>query len=280
MNHSTATTLSRTFEDDATISLLLDNARGDVDIHADAAPGTATVELRADREVDLEPVELSCRDGRVTVDVPALQGPEGSRGFSLSVGPIRLSSGDTATVDVIVHVPSGADVEARTRVGDISVTGVTGTTRVSTGSGDLRVHEAGSLRASSGSGDVTVTSCTGGAVTTGSGDVRIDRCTGPGALQLRSGSGDIEVRSHAEESTAATGSGDITLDLRSGRANVRTGTGDVEVRVPRDIPVWLDLNTGLGNVSRRIEPVGPPEQGQEHLSVGVRSGTGDILISH
>ena len=83
-----------------------------------------------------------------------------------------------------------------------------------------------------------------------------------------------------EETTAATGSGDIKLDLRNGRATLRTGTGDVVVRVPREVPVWLDLNTGLGDVTRRINPVGPPAQGQEHLSVSVRSGTGDILITH
>lgn len=280
MHQTTATTLSRTFEDDNAISLLLDNSRGDVDIYADAAAGTATVELRADREVDFEPVELSCRDGRVTVDVPALLGPEGSRGFSLSLGPLKLSSGDIANVDVIVHVPHGTDVEAKTRTGDISVTGTTGTTRVSTGSGDLRVHASGSLKASSGSGDITVGTCTDGTVTTGSGDVRIDEASGPGALQLRTGSGDLEVRSRTEETTAATGSGDVDLDLRAGRATVRTGTGDVQVRVPRDIPVWLDLNTSLGDVTQRIDPVGPPEEGQEHLSVSARSGTGDILITH
>ena len=54
----------------------------------------------------------------------------------------------------------------------------------------------------------------------------------------------------------------------------------VEVQVPRGVPVWLDLHTGLGDVTQRIDPVGPPEQGQEHLSVSVRSGTGDIVITH
>ena len=280
MNQTTATTLARTFQDDATISLLLDNARGDLSVHADADPGTATVELRADREVDFEAVELSCRGGRVTVDVPPLIGPEGARGFSFSLGPIKLSSGDAATVDIVVHVPPGADVEAKTRAGDITLTGTTGTTRLATGAGDLRVQECAELRASSGSGDVTVGIFTAGTVTTGSGDVRLEECTGPGALQLRSGSGDLRVRTAAEETTAATGSGNVDLDLQAGAATLRTGTGDVVVRVPREVPVWLDLNTGLGDVTRRIDPVGPPQQGQEHLSVSVRSGTGDILITH
>lgn len=280
MNQTTATTLSRTFEDDAAISLLLDNARGDVDVHADAAPGTASVELRADREVDFEAVELHCRDGRVTVDVPALVGPEGARGFSFSLGPIKLSSGDSATVDIVVHVPPGADVEARTRSGDITVSGTSGSTRVTTGAGDLRVQECGQLRATSGSGDVTVGRCVDGALTTGSGDVRLDEATGPGTLQLRSGSGDLEVRTRTEQTTATTGSGDVDLDLRAGRATLRTGTGDVQVRVPRETPVWLDLSTAMGDVSQRIDPVGPPEDGQDHLSVSVRSGTGDITITH
>ena len=216
----------------------------------------------------------------VTVDVPALVGPEGSGGFSVSLGPIKFSSGDTATVDIVVHVPHGADVEVKTRSGDITVSGTTGTTRVATGSGDLRVQESGSLKASSGSGDITVGTCTEGSVNTGSGDVRVDRATGPGTLQLRSGSGDLEVRTGTEETTVATGSGDVDLDLRAGRATVRTGTGDVQVQVPREIPVWLDLHTAMGDVTQRIDPVGPPEGDQDHLSLSVRSGTGDIVISH
>lgn len=280
MNQTTATTLTRTFEDDATISLVLDNASGDVEIRADGSPGVATVELRADREVDFEPVDLHCRGGRLMVDIPALVGPEGSRGFSFSLGPIKIAAGDTATVDVVVHLPVGADVQAKTRSGDITVTGVTGTTRVSTGSGDVEVQESGELKASSGSGDVTVGTFPSGSLSTGSGDVRVDSCTGPGALQVRSGSGDIELSSAAGETTVATGSGDIELDLLAGSANLRSGTGDVEVRVPHGVPLWLDLNTGLGDVTQRIDPVGPPAEGQDHLSLTVRSGTGDILVTH
>lgn len=280
MNQTTATTLTRTFADDAPISVLLDNARGDVTIHADAEPGTATVDLRADREVDFGSVELSCHHGRVNVDVPALLTAGGSRGFSFSLGPIKLSSGDTAAVDLVIHVPHGADVEARTRSGNVSITGVTGTTRITTGNGDLKVRECAGLRASSGAGDVTVGVFTAGTVTTGSGDVRVGECTGPGTLHLRSGSGDLEVCTHADETSAATGSGDIDLDLQSGTATLRTGTGGVVIRVPRSVPVWMDLNTGLGNVTKGIDPVGPPSEGQEHLSVSVRSGTGDILITH
>lgn len=280
MSPTPATTLSRSFADDAAISLVLDNARGDVLVHADAAPGTASVELRAEHEIDVDLVDVTCRDGRVTVDVPPLPAPEGARGFFIGLGPLKFASGDTVAVEVVVHVPAGADVEARTRAGDVTVTGMVGTTRLTTGNGEVRVQEAGSLRVSSGAGDITVGSCLSGSVTTGSGDVRIDAVTGPGTLQLRSGSGDLEVRTHAEETSATTGSGDVDLDLRAGRANVRTGTGDVEVRVPRGVPVWLDLNTGLGEVTQRIDAVGPPQEGQDHLSLSVRSGTGDIDITH
>ncbi|GAA1163750.1 DUF4097 family beta strand repeat-containing protein [Ornithinimicrobium humiphilum] len=281
MDQITATTLSRSFADDAPISLQLTNHRGDVEILTDAAPGTATVELQADREVDLSAVDLRCRGGVLTVDVPALEDPAGSRGFSFSLGPLHFSAGDDGvTVDVVVHVPEGADVEARTKSGDITVAGPSGATRLSTGSGDLRAEDCGEVRLSTGSGDVSLGACPAGSVTTGSGDVRIDHCSGPGTLQVRTGSGDVEVRSAAEETIAATGSGDIELDLRSGRATLRTGTGDVEVRVPRGIPVWLDLNTGLGDVETHLDPVGAPEPGQDHLSVSVRSGTGDVRVTH
>lgn len=280
--NTTATSLTRTFEEDGTIALRLDNERGDVRIRTDDGlpAGTATVELRADRDIDFTPVVLHCRDGILVVDVPALLGPDGGRGFSFNLGPLKFGGGDIARVDITIALPEGTDVQAKTKTGDITCSGTSGATRLTTGSGDIRVDRAGALQVTTGSGDVTVSACTQGTITTGTGDLRLTDCSGPGNLQLRSGSGDIAARSAADQVSAVTGSGDVLLSLDAGELTARTGTGDVEVRVPRDIPVWLDLNSGLGDVERRIDAVGPPQDGQSHLSISARSGTGDILITH
>ncbi|MGO0575296.1 DUF4097 family beta strand repeat-containing protein [Ornithinimicrobium panacihumi] len=274
-------TTSRTysFADDAPISLDLKNHSGDVVVLLDAPEGTAEVTLRTSRPLDLEPVVTSCHRGRVRVEIPALLGADGSRGFAFSLGPISIGVGNER-VDVEVHLPHGADLAVSTKEGDIVVQGVSGLTEVRSGSGDLRVDETARLRAATGSGDVTVGRCTGGSVTSGSGDIDIETAAGPDTLEVRTGSGDVSLADNRHDLIVATGSGDISASHHHGSLTARTGTGDVDLTVPRGIPVWLDLTSAMGDVFRDLDPMGAPAEGQEHLSVTIRTGTGDIRVHH
>lgn len=267
------------FADDAPTSLALTNHTGDVVVLPDAPPGTAEVTLRADRPVDFEPVTATCHHGRVSVDIPALLSEQGGRGFAFSLGPISIGVGNIH-VDVEVHVPPGADVSVTTRQGDIVLEGELGTTQLRSGSGDVVVGRTASLRASTGSGDVSVEHCTGGAISTGSGDITLGTAAGPDALEIRSGSGDISLHDNQHDATLTTGSGDITGRHQRGSFSARTGSGDVALTLPRGIPVWLDLSSGMGEVLGDLESLGAPAEGQEHLSVTVRTGTGDIMVRH
>lgn len=279
MDTTLGTTRTYSFVDDAAISLDLTNHSGDVVVLLDAPEGTAEVTLRAARPLDFEPVVTSCHRGRVRVEIPALLSADGPRGFAFSLGPISIGVGNDR-VDVEVHLPHGADLSVTTKRGDIVLQGTSGTTEVRSGSGDLRVDEAGPLRAATGSGDVHVARCAGGSVASGSGDIRVDGATGPDGLEIRTGSGDISLTDNRHDARVATGSGDISASHHLGSFTARTGTGDVSVAVPRHIPVWLDLSSGTGEVFRDLEPVGAPADGEAHLRVSIRTGTGDIRVHH
>lgn len=279
MTTSTATQHTYTFADDHPISLELRHHHGDVAVVLDAPEGTAEVTLSSTAPLDLGPVTAGCHRGRVSIDIPALVDPEGGRGFSFSLGSFSLGSG-AVPVHVEVHLPHGADVDVSTKRGDIVLQGVSGVTRVRSGSGDLSLEETGRLRAATGSGDVRVGTMTEGSLTTGSGDLELRTATGPGPLEVRSGSGDVTLASTDQDVTVATGSGDVVVHAGSGRFSARTGTGDVQVSVPRGLPVWLDLSSGTGEVRRDIDHLGAPEEGQAHLEVSVRTGTGDITVRH
>lgn len=279
MQTTTETTRTYAFADDATISLDLKNHAGDVAIVLDAPAGTAEVTLTAPRPVDFAPVAALCQRGRVSIDIPALLDPDAGTGFSFSFGSFSIGGGHSS-VHVEVHLPPGADVAAGTKRGDIVLQGRSGTTTVRSGCGDLALDECGRLRASTGSGDIRVGQTPGGAVSSGSGDITIDRRTGEHALEVRSGSGDVTLLDTSHEVTVATGSGDITAHHRAGDLTARTGSGDVQVSLPRGIPIWLDLSSGLGEVRRDLESQGPPAEGADHLSVSIRTGTGDISVHH
>lgn len=284
MHRTTETTRTFSFADDLPLSLALENHSGDVAVVLDAPEGTAEVTVTTRRPVDLSAVVATCERGRVTVDVPALTGTDvaaagGGGGPVFSLGRLSIG-GRSEPAHVEVHLPPGADVEARTKVGDVVLQGVCGTTTISSGSGDLTVQDSGRLRAGTGSGDIRVGSLPGGSLTSGSGDVTVRSATGPDTLEVRTGSGDVDLGQMLTDVTVATGTGDITCDHGRGSFAGRTGTGAVDVRLPRGIPTWLDLSSGLGTVHRDLDIVGAPEEGQPHLQVRVRTGTGDVRVHH
>ena len=68
------------------------------------------------------------------------------------------------------------------------------------------------------------------------------------------------------------------MHLSQGTFEGRSGTGDIETVVPRGVPVWLDLTSGLGRVTKDLEHVGAPQEGQDHLTVRVRTGVGSVRV--
>ena len=279
---TTDTTTTRSQELTDISALRLTNERGDVRVRCTTADGTARVRLTARGDVDLGPVEVREDGAALVVVVPNLTDQDTPAGFTLRLGPLSLGSlgsGSTA-VDVEVDLPGGSEVSARTKFGDISVVGEAGRVWARTGAGDVTVENADRVRLASGSGDVSVRSCHGGDITTGAGDISLDEVLGAD-LQCRAGAGTVLIRhSRSDNVSIVTGSGDVTVHLSHGSLECRSGTGSVETIVPRAVPVWLDLTSGIGRVTKDLEAVGAPEDGQSHLSVRARTGVGNVHVHH
>jgi hypothetical protein len=276
----TATTSTRSQEFTDVAALRLTNERGDVRVSCTSPDGTTRIRLSTNADVDLDAVDLRVVDGTLVVDVPVLADPQGSPGVRFRLGPIAVdtSGSGAAKVDAEVELPAASDVRARTKLGDVVVSGEAGEVTARTGAGDLTVESAATVRLTCGSGQVTVQSCRGGSVTTGAGDIRVERVDGA-HLDCRAGSGTVTLPDNrTEKVTVTTGSGDVTVHLTQGTFEGRSGTGDIETVVPRGVPVWLDLTSGLGRVSKDLEVVGAPEEGQEHLTVRVRTGVGSVRV--
>ena len=122
---------------------------------------------------------------------------------------------------------------------------------------------------------------------TGSGDVEIDNVgrylkseTGSGAIRahgiagpsdLRTGSGDIELQQLAPgEVHASTGSGSIRISGINGALTARTGSGDIEANGTLTGP--SHLQSGSGSIRAHIGK-------ESHLSVDATTGSGSIRIA-
>jgi hypothetical protein len=89
-----------------------------------------------------------------------------------------------------------------------------------------------------------------------------------GNLEVKTGSGDIQIVSHAGQILLDTGSGDVTIGSVTGETRIDTGSGDVVVR--KLIGNGL-VDTGSGNVT------------VENVSAGklsVDTGSGDVVVKN
>ncbi len=146
------------------------------------------------------------------------------------------------------------EVRLTTRSGDASVGRVGGGLAMSTASGDLVVEEvAGSLLFEATSGDLEVSRVGGNLeVVTASGDLEVGEVGG--GLEVRTISGDVLVSGGRARGGIETSGGDIELGLRDpeGRMQVRSASGDIDVRLLAPYPGRLEANTGSGTMDVQI----------------------------
>jgi DUF4097 and DUF4098 domain-containing protein YvlB len=128
-------------------------------------------------------------------------------------------------------------------------------------------HLEGKLMVDTGSGDIEIVSHAGQlTLDTGSGDVTIGAVTGE--TRIDTGSGDVVVRKLVGNGLVDTGSGDVTVEnVSAGKLSVDTGSGDVVVK--NGVVSQVLADTGSGNV----EVVGV-----EVEELDADTGSGDVVV--
>ena len=187
-------------------------------------------------------------------------------------------------------VPPGCDLVLKTGEGSLSVTGVRGSVRMETDSGDLVARSCGPVEAGSVNGDIVIEGCRGASVNTVSGTISIRRTEGPVTATCVSGSISMEgVRSSSVRASTTGGdisflgpvleggayrlfshSGDITFTARSGRGfalNLSTFSGSIAVP--------LDVTLTDAPISRRSLQ---GRWGDAAASVELKAFSGDIRL--
>lgn len=112
-------------------------------------------------------VEILATNQRLEADLPPLEVrfDRGDHGLDIIVGFVGGADETTETrdrIDLVVFVPAGASLEARTGAGLIDVKGLKGDVAASSLKGDLRIHLVqGRVSAKTTRGDITVTLATG-----------------------------------------------------------------------------------------------------------------------
>ncbi len=149
-----------------------------------------------------------------------------------------------------ITVPAGTEVVSKTGSGDVTVTGIAGKLKATSGSGDLELRDIGaSVEARTGSGDIDAFGVAGSFdARSGSGDIHL-RQTAPGDVHVSTGSGDNTLEGIIGGLHAASGSGRIRVDGQmTDDWTLDTGSGGVRVTLPSDAAFDVDAESNSGGV--------------------------------
>lgn len=279
------------FETPEPITADLDVFVGQVRVHAGD---------RADTVVEVRPSDPS---GEANVQAAEQTIVEFSGGRLLVKGPRPKGLGYLrswrGSIEVIIDLPAGSRVEARSAAGGMATfiaTGRLGETVLHSRNGDLRMEETGPLEARTSIGEISVDRVTGPAeVTASTGAIRIGAIEGPGTvknstgaialgettgdLQVRTGIGDITVGSTSAGLTVRTAHGRIRIGAaESGAVHVEGGHGKVGIGIPEGTAAWLDLHSKNGVVRSTLDAAEAPEAADTVVEVHAHTNWGDIDV--
>jgi hypothetical protein len=165
--------------------------------------------------------------------------------------------GGGESVDVQVELPAGSQLRGETGVAALRCQGRLGECHYKTGLGDIQLDQAGAVQLRTGMGDITVERAAGDAeVTTGSGSLRVDRIDG--AAVVKNSNGDIWIGEVGGNLRVNAANGRISVHQASATVAAKSANGDV--RLGEVAHGTVDAQTAMGKVE-----------------IGIRDGAGAWL---
>ena len=232
---------------------------------------------RADTVVEVRPRDESRSSDVWAADHTRVDFRDGKLVVSGAKRGLPLFRG--GAVDLEIALPARSRLHVSLASADMRAEGEFADFRFAGASGDVEIDVVtGKIKAANASGSFTVHAVEGSAsVATASGNVTIGDLDGD--LKVNAASGSLSVgrlRGRAKSRTAS-GSVAITAAVR-GAVSAHTSSGEVAVGVAEGTAARLDIITGSGVVTNKLQPSDGPEQGDETLVLQVRSGSGDVNI--
>lgn len=152
-----------------------------------------------------------------------------------------------AEVEAQIVVPINSRAKVETASADITTRGVLGDTQAYSASGDVSLEQVADVD-----------------VRTGSGDINVETVTG--SCDTKSGSAEVTLGRIAGDADILSGSGDVVISEVQGGLKVKCGSGDVVVKSTGNS---VDAMAGSGDLLlKRVD----------HGRVKAKTGSGDITI--
>jgi hypothetical protein len=235
--------------------------------------GSGSVTIEPNARADLVECSIDANDERLLEQVQVRPEQAGLR----LIFPPELHRG--TTTHLRLGVPDDLEYAITVGSADVVIRAIIGRSKITSGSGNIRVGQATDLECSTGSGNISVASVAGRAarLVSGSGEITVDEAHCP--VSARSGSGRVTVKLvHHHHVQANSGSGNIAVTQTSGTVDLRTASGSLSVGVADGLPAWLDLDSGVGEIRIGLDSTHQPPPHESYVSVRARTASGDISV--
>jgi hypothetical protein len=177
----------------------------------------------------------------------AIKGAATDERTAFAPGQGSLSPEAWHLADLVLDVPTSADLELTSGQGDVQVIGVTGLVSVDNGTGDVDVQSLGVVNVTNNTGNITAFAAVA-TLTTGTGNLDADIA---GVAILRAGTGNIRA-TLGQGGDVDNGTGNINLTLADadfGHLSVTNGTGNIDITLPPGLGVDIEAHSQTGNVA-------------------------------
>jgi Putative adhesin len=276
------------FEAEGPVSAKLELVAGRLRIRAGAG-SAVTVSVRPIADDDPADVAMAGKlrvdfhRGALSVRLPALSLP-------------GMSQRAPGNVEVLVELPAGSDVRASSRSATLVAEGRLGELRYETMYGDIHVDEVVSPRLTTAEGDITVSRMSGRSrIASGSGTTSVGRIEGTATIgndhgDVRVGDLDGKLRLVGIRGEFAVDrcSGDVKVKILDGRASIgevvrgsvtmSANSADLEIGISPGTAARLDIGSVTGHVTNALTSVSGPDTGDEVCEITARTYCGDIVI--
>ncbi len=198
-------------------------------------------------------------------------------GDVISVEPRRKGRFLSSSADIILSVPSAANLELSCTSGDINVQTPVIELRASVASGDVRVDTVENVcRINSASGDIRVNRTLDAEINTASGTVRMGTIVR--SLRLNAASGNIYVDDVGETAICKVASSDVRINRFDGsEMRLKTMSGDLHLGIPPRRTIDLDFTSLSGKLRNKL-PKSDGSPSEKALSISVAAVSGDVTL--
>jgi DUF4097 and DUF4098 domain-containing protein YvlB len=243
-------------------------------------------------------VEVRPRDPKKDLDVRTADQTEVTyaSGVLTVTTPKANLLGRGGTVDVMVELPAGSNIDVTGAGSRVLGEGRLGEVRVKTSAGDVRLDTTGPLQLKASHGSVSVERVEGMAeITSSTGNVRVGLVDGPavlknshgattvgtvtGELRVSGANGAIDiVRAEASVTGTTTNGGLRVAEVARGTVQLETANGPIEVGIREGTAAWLDVSSNRGQVHNTLPASEAPAESEDTVKIRARTNWGNIDI--